>query len=179
MTRINLFRAALAVAVAATLLPQGALAQLGRIPGDEVPAGWPPIEIGARIGYDNSQRNEVAGAMLRIPVHPSAHVEVLPSLDVTFLRGLREYQYNFEAVYLTAGRSGGLYGGGGIGFRNTIVPSDPDAGRRMLTTYSIVVGAKFGGDGRVNPVLEFRRVFASDLAVDPQQVTLGATVELW
>jgi hypothetical protein len=144
----------------------------------EQPTGWPAVEIGARVGYDNIQRQEVLGALLRIPVLPNGSLELLPSADVTFLRGLKEYQLNGEAAYLLAGREGGIYAGGGIGFRNTIPPAEPERGRQMLTTWSIVVGLKLSVE-RVNPMIEFRRIFASELAVDPQLLSIGVTFELW
>jgi hypothetical protein len=131
------------------------------------------------VGYDNTQRQEVVGTLLRIPILASGRVELLPNADVTFLRGLKEYQVNFEAVYLVAGGEGGLYAGGGMGFRSTIVPADPDAGRQTLRTLSIVFGLKLGGASRLKPLLEFRRLFPDELAIDPQQVSLGVTVALW
>ena len=164
-------------AVAALLAALPAHAQ-PRPPGGSA-QGWPAVEIGARAGFDNQQRQEVLGALLRIPVLRNGHVELLPNADVTFLRGLKEYQLNLEAAYLLAGREGGPYLGGGVGFRNTIPPNDPTAERQTLTTFGLVVGIKFGGLGRVRPFLEFRRVFASDLAVDPQLLSFGVTFALW
>ena len=166
--------------VVAALLPALAAAPVGAQLGpNQATTGWPGVEVGARVGFDNSQRQEVAGALLRIPVLRSGRVELLPNADVTFLRGLKEYQVNAEAVYVSGGREGGLYAGGGIGSRSTILPSDPAAGRQRIRTYSLVLGAKLSSLGRVHPLLEFRRVFASRLAVDPQQITLGVTISIW
>jgi len=151
-----------------------------QLPGTESARGWPPIEVGVRAGYDSGVRDEFVGALLRIPVLPNGGVELVPSMDVTFLRGLREYQYNAEVVYLTApSEGGGLYAGGGIGFRNTILPSSPTAGRQTVTTWNLVLGAKFAMTDRLNPMIEFRRAFVSELAADPQQLSIGATIELW
>jgi hypothetical protein len=170
--------AALALAALALAPPATASAQLARLPGDSG-TGWPAMEAGLRAGYDNGVREEFAGALLRIPLLRSGRVELMPNMDVTFYRALKEYQYNLEAIYLSVPRTGGLYAGGGVGFRNTILPSDPAAGRQTITTWNIVLGAKFGGEDRLHPMLEFRRIFTSDLAVDPQQVSLGATLTLW
>ncbi|MEX2049586.1 MAG: hypothetical protein WEB90_08425 [Gemmatimonadota bacterium] len=166
------------VAAATLAAPAAASAQLARLPGDSA-GGWPAIEIGIRAGYDNGLREELVGALLRVPVLPSGRVELMPNMDVTFLRGLKEYQYNLDAVYLTVPGEGGLYAGGGIGLRSTILPSDPAAGRQTITTWNLVIGAKFEMGERLNPMVEFRRAFTSDLAVDPQQISLGATIELW
>ncbi len=161
---------------AAALAASPALAQPG---GQADSSGWPAVELGARVGYDNQQRQEVVGALLRVPVLRDGSIELLPNADVTFLRGLKEYQVNLEAVYLLAGRQGGPYLGGGVGFRSTIPPNDPTAGRQTYTTFGLVVGLKFGTLDRVRPFLEFRRVFVSELAVDPQLLSFGATLVLW
>ena len=141
--------------------------------------GWPAPEIGVRFGYDNSQQQEVLGALLRIPVLRNGHVELMPGGDVTFLRGLEEYQLNIEAVGLLSGRDGGFYGGGGIGWRNTLPPDDLEGEKQTFTTYSIVGGVKLTGVGPLSLLFEFRRIFASDLAVDPQTFGIGATIPLW
>ncbi|HSH75496.1 MAG TPA: hypothetical protein VLA09_07435 [Longimicrobiales bacterium] len=154
-------------------------AQLGRLPGPGATDGWPAVEVGARVGYDSKQRQEVVGAMLRIPILPNARVELVPNADVTFFPNLKEYQVNFEAVYVVGGREGGLYAGGGVGFRNAIMPLDAEAGRQNLRTYSVVVGVKLGGVSRVNPLIEFRRVFPDGFELDPQLVSLGVTLALW
>jgi len=146
-------------------------------PGEE--SGWPALEAGARVGLTNIQQDFVLGALLRVPVWRTGHVELLPSADITFLGPIDEYQLNLEAVYLLLGRDGGPYLGGGIGMRNTIPPASATGNREMLTTYNVVVGLKLTGLGRVNPLFEFRRAFAPDLAVDPQLLSLGATVMLW
>ena len=173
--RVAAAAASLTLAAAAT--PRSAAAQLGP---QEESAGWPAVEIGARAGYDNVQRQEVLGALLRIPVLPNGTVELVPSGDVTFLRGLKEYQLNVEAVYLLlAADDGGLYLGGGMGLRNTIPSTNLTGGRDSFTTWSIVVGIKLMNLERVNPMLEFRRIFAGELAVDPQMLSIGVTFELW
>jgi len=162
-------------ALAVALRTGGAAAQAPIEPQES----WPAPEIGVRFGYDNSQKEEVLGALLRIPVLRNGHVELMPGGDVTFLRGLKEYQLNIEAVYLQAGRDGGFYGGGGIGWRNTLPPSDLEGDKQTFTTYSIVAGLKLTGVGPLSFLFEFRRIFASDLGVDPQLLALGVAIRLW
>jgi hypothetical protein len=168
------FLAACAIAV---LLPASASGQLRPQPGTR--PGWPPVEIGIRVGYDNLQHEELVGALLRVPVLPNGSVELMPNADVTFLRGLKEYQLNLEAVYLLTAGEGGFYLGGGMGFRSTILPEDLTAGRQTITTWSLVLGLKLAAFERVNPMIEFRRIFASELVVDPQPISLGVSLELW
>jgi hypothetical protein len=171
---------------AAVALLLGALAPpslSAQLRAEEEETGWPALEVGARVGLMNVQQDFVLGGLLRIPVWRTGHAELLPSADVTFLGPFNEYQVNLEAAYLLMGRNGGPYVGGGIGFRSTIPPAGPGSGtvasRRWLTTYNILVGLKLTGLGPVNPLVEFRRAFVSDLEIDPQVLSLGASVMLW
>ena len=146
--------------------------------GDDVaPGGWAPPSLGARVGYDNKQQNEVLGAQLRLPVLPSGELELMPSMDVTFLLGLKEYQYNIEAVYVLDGRTGGLYAGGGLGFRNSIFADGQ--GRRTETGYTVVAGFRLVGPYLIVPQLEYRWVFIDEAPVTYQQLTIGVNVALW
>ena len=87
-------------------------------PGPASAQGWAPVSIGGRVGYDNKQRDEVLGAQIHIPVVRSGVVEFLPNVDATFRPLFNEYQINLEAVYVLGDRTGGgLYAGGGVGFR--------------------------------------------------------------
>jgi hypothetical protein len=171
---------AAAVVCAALLVdaaaPAGVAAQVGP---DADEGGWPGAKVGVRVGYDNGQRQEVVGALLRIPILRNGSVEILPSGDVTFLRGVREYQLNAEAVYMLSEGGGGIYAGGGVGLRDAVSRSDPSQGRETITTFSVVVGIEFSGLDRIHPFLEFRRIFASELVVDPQLLSLGVSVSLW
>lgn len=142
--------------------------------------GWEPISIGVHAGYDNRNRQEVLGAQLRIPLLPSGRVELITNTDVTFLRSLKEYQTNFEAVYMLTPGQGGFYGGGGIGLRNTTLGTDPkDPRKTTLQTFSLVTGAVLGSIGRIRPQLELRWIFIDETTVDPQSFTLGASFTLW
>ncbi|MGE0158052.1 MAG: hypothetical protein AB7T31_01500 [Gemmatimonadales bacterium] len=143
------------------------------------PRGWAPASVGGRVGYDNSQRGWMVGGFVGIPVLPSGRVELLPSFDVTFLPGFDEYQTNFEAVYFTGDRQGGLMAGGGVGFRNSVFGSDPTADRRNALTFSVVIGARLGTLGRFRPQLETRWILQDEWPRDPRHVGLGVGVALW
>jgi hypothetical protein len=169
--------AALATLLAAAAAPHELAGQ--RAPTAGTNRGWPAVEIGARVGLGNVQQGEVVGAVLRIPVLRDGRVELFPNGDVTFQRGFKEYQLNLEAVYLLSGGNAGLYAGGGVGFRDTLTSSGTSVQRETLTTFSVVLGLKLTGLGRVHPLFEFRRVIVADLVVDPQVVSIGATLVLW
>ena len=126
--------------------------------------GWVPAQIGLRAGYDNSSNATVLGGQLRIPVVPAGWLEVVPSGDVTFLTGLREYQFNADAVLSMGGRSGGVYGGGGLAWRNNLVVGLATRGR----VADVPLGIQIEG----------RWVFL-DADFDPRVFTFGVNVPLW
>ena len=168
-----------ALAFSLALLPHGLEAQFGSGPGRAAPAGWAPAAVGVRVGFDNAQSEPTVGALVRIPVLPNGSVELVPNVDVTFLPGFKAYQFNFEAVYLTEGRAGGFYLGGGPGFRNSVFGPDPSAPRRNERTFSLVVGVRLGGLDRFRPELETRWILQDEQARDPRLVAVGVSMALW
>lgn len=151
---------------------------LGRFatPGGAQQQGWMPIRIGPRIGYELRNSSLVLGAGARIPVIPSGAIEVLPSFDVTFQTGLKEYEYNLEAVYAYGGRHGALYGGGGLAWRNTIF--EGKTGRQTKQGYSIVIGLRsFPVTSHFETQFEFRWIFV-DPVLRPRVFSLGINIPL-
>jgi hypothetical protein len=141
------------------------------------PGGWAPPTIGVRLGWDNKQRDEVVGGYVRLPILPSGELELMGSVDATFLAAITEYQYNVEGVYVWDGRAGGLYGGIGIGLRNTYF-NDGD-GRSNELGYSAVVGVRFVGLGLVVPQIEYRWIFIDEAPINYQQLSLGVGISPW
>jgi hypothetical protein len=141
--------------------------------------GWAPVSIGVHGGYDNTQHGWMLGGFLGLPVLPSGAVELMPSADVTYLPGFEEYQANFEAVYVTGARRGGVIAGGGVGLRNSVFGPDPNADRRTVVTFSLVVGARLGTVGRFRPQVETRWILQSEQSRDPRQVLFGVGFALW
>ncbi len=86
--------------------------------------GWPAPAIGVRLGFDQTASGEVVGAQIRVPVLPSARLELVPNADITFLDNLREYGFNIDAVFVSGGRQGGLYLGGGLSMRNSVFTAE-------------------------------------------------------
>jgi hypothetical protein len=168
----------LVTVVALLVVPASVQAQFRAGPQGES-RGWAPASIGARVGYDNAQRGWMSGGFVGIPVLPSGMVELLSSFDVTFLPGFDEYQTNFEAVYLSGDRRGGLMAGGGVGFRNSVFDPDPSAPRRTVLTFSLVIGARFGTLGRFRPQVETRWILQDEWPRDPRQLEVGVGVALW
>jgi len=173
----------LAVALLTLVTP---LATEGQRRGPRQPtaASWPAIMVGVKAGYDNNANGEVLGAQLHLPLMRRGSVELMPSADVTFLTGLKEYQYAVDVLYRPIGRQGGPYIGGGLAFRNTIYGADPGLPRETRRGYSIVVGGTFGGASSFRPQLEIRWVFISKPELDPftpvnpQVVTFGVNIPL-
>lgn len=152
-----------------------------RQPGESVgtSSSWPAISIGPRIGYDQGSSGEMVGLQVHVPVIRSAHVELMPNADVTFLTALREYQLNLEAVYVTGGRLGGLYLGGGVAFRNSIYGSDPATPRSTERGWSAVVGVRATGAAVFGIQLEARWTFLDVDVRDPRTISLGINFPLW
>ena len=170
----------LLLALALSFVAPVALAAQGA--QDEFPGPWAPPSLGVRGGYDNQQRRYVLGGQLRLPVLPRGQVELMPNVDVTFARGLKEYQYNLELVYVLDGRSGGIYGGGGIGWRNTVWNADPSDTSEIRSTkagFTAVLGIRIVELGLVVPQIEYRGVFIGAAPVSYQQLTLGLNLPLW
>ena len=114
------------------------LASEGQVtgPGEPTAAPWASITVGAKAGYDNNANAELLGAQLRLPLLRRGSLELMPSADVTFVTGLREYQYSVEALYNLGGPRGGVYFGGGLAFRNTIYGRDFNRPRETIKGYS-------------------------------------------
>lgn len=141
--------------------------------------GWPPIEIGARVGFDSDGFSDafVVGAQLRVPVWPSGHVEVVPNGSITFLNQLKEYQFAPDLVFVTGGRRGGLYLGGGPVWLNSVFDG-PD--RATELGWSFVVGIRssrvFGGP--VGAQIQLRQSYVADLR-RRRVLSVGVNFPLW
>jgi hypothetical protein len=135
--------------------------------------------VGVRFGYDQSARGEVIGGQIRIPVLPSGSVELMPNGDITFLTGLRDYGFNLDAAYVSGGRRGGVYVGGGLALRSSIFSDDPNGARETKAGFGAVVGVKGGGPGPLGTQVEFRWIFLPDDSYDPRTITLGVNFSLW
>jgi hypothetical protein len=173
-TLLILFLLALAVTAGelrAQAVPGEAAGQQGGL------RSWAPPSFGVRLGWDQRQREEMLGGQVRIPIVPSGVVEVMGSADVTFLLNLKEYQYNLEAVYVLDGRAGGLYGGAGLGFRNSIYPGS--VRRTTDVGYTAVAGFRLVGLGLIVPQLEYRWIFINDAPFNYQTLAIGVNLALW
>lgn len=167
------------VAAALALVPHAAHAQRRGVgPGSDGGDGWPPILAGVRAGYDYSSTSSLVGAQLRIPVLPSGFVELVPNGSITFLTGLKEYQWGVEAVLLSGGSQGGFYAGGGLGWRNTIYGDGPQRETRTAPTAvaGLRTGSAFGSP--IGTQIEMRWTFV-DGPFRPRVITFGVNVPLW
>ena len=177
---IERYRAAiLFLALLGLFGPIGLDAQLRRGRGGDDRPGWAPISLGPRLGYDSSQRSEILGAQIHIPILRSGRLEISAGADIVFVRGDSENQYGVELVYVRGGPRGGVYAGGGIAYRETAFGSTPAEPRNTLFGYSIVVGGKSGTLGLFETRLEYRRVFLVDSDLSPNAVTFGVNFPLW
>lgn len=143
--------------------------------------GWAPIAVGVHGGYDEASRGEILGAHATIPVLRSGRFELMPSYDLTFLNGAKDHQYGLEAIFVSDGRAGGLFVGGGVGYRDTVVDGTPANPRGTFFNYSIVTGFKAGVGGRVVTKLQLRWILLQNTFANfrPTPITLGIGVPLW
>jgi hypothetical protein len=177
MIRVHPSPALMAALLLVILMPGTLEAQRrGRAPQRAPRQAWPAATIGAQVGYDDVSQGNVLGAQIRVPVLRNAKVALMPSANVTFLTGLKEYQLNLDAVFVPGGRRGGIYVAGGLAARNTIFLGESE--RETRTGVGVAAGILTGAESRVGVQLEFRQIFV-DEDLRPRLLTLGINVALW
>ncbi|MDA0313427.1 MAG: hypothetical protein O2992_15125 [Gemmatimonadetes bacterium] len=171
-------RGGLIITAFALFLPTAADAQRrGR--QDEVKLPWPQILAGIHFGYDDKSNGAIIGVQARIPLLRNGRLEFAPNTDLTFVRGLREREYNLEAVVIPGGRRGGLYAGGGVAWRNSIFTSGPGGPRETIRGFSVLLGLKSGTVAEFfGSQIELRWVFLDGVPFDPQTITFGVNFPL-
>lgn len=134
---------------------------------------WSSVLAGAGIGYDGESNGTFLQTHFRIPLLRSGRLELIPSGSITFITNLREYQYNADLVYVTGGQSGGIYVGGGIGWRNSIFGPNALTPRETLRGYNAIFGLRSGAGGEFGVQIEARWTFLSDTEIDPRTIAFG------
>lgn len=164
----------LVLALALATLPVSASGQARRSPRSA--GGWPPIEIGVHGGFDFRGTGSVFGGQMRIPLHRSGFVELVPNGDVSFLREYREYMIGGDLVAVLGGRQGGLYVGGGVTWRDAVYGGERSTQAEPTIVVGVrasqVLGAPFGTQ------LEVRSIQVSS-PIKPKFLTLGINFPLW
>lgn len=175
-------RSLLLAALTVLLAPAALEAQIRRGRQAQASAQWAPISVGLRFGYDNNSNAEVVGAHAHVPILRSGRLEVAPSADVTFVEGAKDYQYSLDVAAVSGGRDGGLYAGGSVGYRDTVVTSGGTGARDTLFGYGVVAGARTGTDSLVQIFFELRWIFLQDtgpIEYRPTPITIGGAFPLW
>lgn len=171
--------ACLIVALCTVLAPADADAQVRRGRPLDTGPGWAPITVGVRIGYNQDPSGELLGGHLHFPIIPSGKLEIAGAADAVFIRGTRDYQYDAYLFYVHGGGTrAGLYGGGGIGRRDSENASVADP-VRTLTAYSLVAGARTGSGNLLRSYVEFRYTWLVDADIEPTALTFGLALPLW
>jgi hypothetical protein len=166
------------LALGCALGPLDAEAQVRRGRALETAPPWTPVAFGARFGWDQRANGEVLGAHVSIPLLRNGIVELVPNAEMVFLTGTKEYQYSIETAFVPGG-AGGLFVGGGVGWRDTVFGSlDPDDPRTTYFGYVVAVGAK-GGRGRLQFQVTARWTFLDDTEYRPNATTIGLNYLLW
>lgn len=167
-----------ALAAALLVVPLAVDAQVRRGRQVEEVPRWAPVAVGLKAGWDSRANGEILGGHVRIPLVRAGVFELLPSLEAVFLRGAKEYQYNVDAAWVPGGVRGGIFAGGGVGWRDSVIGTELGNPRQMLFGFNA-----FGG-GRTNlgPVqIEFllRWTFLNDTSYQPNSASLGINLPLW
>lgn len=160
-------------ALVAALLPSAVDGQFRRGRAQEDVAAWAPFVAGIKAGYDQNANGEVLGAMMRLPVLRSGILELMPSADVTFLNGAKEYQYGVDLVWVSGGGAGGPFAGVGLGYRHSVIATTPGDPTQRLLAYSLAAGVRTGFGGPFQLQLELRWIFPEDVTFRPTPITLG------
>jgi len=145
------------------------------------PEPWAPAVVGAQVGYDQTSRAELLGAHAFLPVLRSGVVQLHPVAEITFLNGGKDYKYLVDLVWMSGGRNGGVFLGGGIGRMASLIDSTPASpGRNTFTSYDIALGA-VSQVAAARTALEVRWLFPQDVVADfrPVTFTLGVGFPLW
>ena len=141
-------------------------------------AGWTPAMAGIRIGNLEPGGRSVLGAQLHLPVLPGGWAELTPNADITFLHGLKEYQYSVDALFISGGRHGGLMVGGGPAFRNSVF--EEGGSRETRKGWDLVVGLKTMPGQRIPFGIELQeRWIFMKLPVNPRVLSFGVNLPLW
>ncbi|MDH5759240.1 MAG: hypothetical protein OEZ65_06595 [Gemmatimonadota bacterium] len=179
-------RLALGLTVLLTIMAAAAPLDAQRRPRPRPSAApsWAPIEIGGMVGYDNFSRRGVLGGQIRVPVIRGGWLALVPSGDVTFLNGLKEYQGSVDLVYSPARRgSGGLFLGGGLALRNTLYDATATPGSGVKETragFGVTAGVRSPPNAGLpfGTQLGIRWIFVDDV-LRPKVLSLSVNFPLW
>lgn len=141
-------------------------------------ARWASPAIGIRGGWDQRANAEVLGLQLRIPVVRSGVLEVIPSTDVAFLSGAKDYQYSAEMAWVPGGVRGGVFFAGGVAWRDTPLGRVVSTGRNTFFGYVLGAGAK-SAVGPVEFEVGVRWTFLNDTTYRPNLASIGINYPFW
>jgi hypothetical protein len=125
------------------------------------------VSLGAHVGINYLFEGFLIGGQGVLHVDPWGLLQLMPSAQIEFRQGIRDWQANADAS-LTAYR--GIYLGGGLAYRNSIF--DETAGRETVRGTSVFVGFREPAiPRRVAPQLELRWTFVA--GIRPRMITIG------
>lgn len=170
-----------AVLAALVVLASSADAQVRRGRAQPETPRWAPLALGVRFGWEQDRiaNGSMVGGELRIPVLRSGQVEIVPSADIIWLQNTREYQYNADVLFVPQGPRGGVFLGGGLGWRDSlygaVTAGEP---RRTYLGYNLVIGGRTA-IGPVQLAATLRWIFLDGSEFSPNALTLGLSYPLW
>ena len=169
------------VAGAGWVVPSALDAQVRRGRTEPPVPPWMPITVGVRGGWAQEQLGSAGtlGAEVHIPVVRDGRFEIVPSFDAIFHNLQTEYQYNLDALFVPGARRGGVFIGGGVAWRESLLGGvGQDVGRDTYFGFNIVLGGK-NQVGPVQILLGIRWALLTGTPFDPSAVNLGLSLPLW
>jgi hypothetical protein len=166
---------------ALAILTSSATAQVRRGRAQRVTPRWAPVAFGLRAGWqqDPIANGSLLGGELRVPLLRNGIVELVPSADFVWLPTTEESQYNADVLFVPQGPQGGVFAGGGVGWRDS--PYGASAAGDLRETYfgvNLVVGGRTPiGPLQLTAALRWTFLRGSDYS--PNTLTLGLNYPLW
>lgn len=155
-------------------LPGALAGQARSAPG--AGTGWTPIAAGIHGGYDYTSTSYLVGAQIRIPLHPSGYLQVVPNGDIVFQPRLKEYLAGATVVGVSGGRRGGIYAGGGLTWRNTLQEGVRTTKRSPTIVVGVLSPTLFGVPFSTQLEVRWVRV---DTPLKPKLLSFGVNFPLW
>ena len=171
----------LAALAAAAVGAVDADAQVRRGRQQPVLPPWAPISVGVRFGWEQERLESGGdiGAEIRIPVVRDGRFELVPSFDAIFLNPEREHQFDLEVFSGPGGPRGGVFVGGGVAWRQSVLAGIVDGlSRDRYFGYNLTLGGK-QPIGRVLINLTIRWTLLEDTEFDPNAALIGISLPLW
>jgi hypothetical protein len=127
------------------------------------------VSLGPHVGINYLFEGFLIGGQAVLHLDPWGLVQAMPSAQLEFRQGIRDWQANADA---SVSPFRGVYLGGGFAFRNSIF--DETVGRETVRGGSFFVGYREPPiPRRISPQVELRWTFVA--GIRPRMITIGVS----